>query len=201
MIRVLVVDDHPAVQAGLDALLRREPGLVPVAQAADAGGALRAVAQEQLDVALVDQNLGGEDGVTLTQALRASATGPEVVIYAALVDSYVEIAGRLAGAAAVVPKGARATELFDVIRRVARGEAIRPDEPARLLATAGVAFDDADRPILALLLDGASRADAAAALGMELPQLEQRAAGMLAQLPHRRAREGAVPVAQPEYAR
>jgi DNA-binding NarL/FixJ family response regulator len=197
MIRVLVVDDHPAVQAGLDALLRREPGLVPVALARDPAGAIHALSRERIDVALVDYNLGEENGVTLTQAIRASEEAPAVVLYAALVDTYLEVAGRLAGAAAVVTKGARATELFDVIRRVARGEAVRPAEPARLLATAGAAFAVEDRPIVALLLDGTSRADAAAALGLEPAELEGRTAAMLGRLPGRRQRESVIAVPEP----
>jgi DNA-binding NarL/FixJ family response regulator len=58
MIRVLVVDDHPAVRAGLVAMLRAEPGLVPVASAADAEAAITAARHTEPDVAVVDYHLG-----------------------------------------------------------------------------------------------------------------------------------------------
>lgn len=190
MIRVLIVDDHPAVRAGLEALLRREPGFVPIASTSDSAGAVGALGSGRIDLALVDYHLGVEDGLTVTQALRTREDGPAVIVYSGLVEAHLEVAGRLAGAAAVLTKGAPADELFDVMRRVARGETVRPAEPARLLATAGAAFEDTDRPILALLLDGSHPSEAAETLGMSATELEGRTAGMLRRLRERHDREG-----------
>lgn len=189
MIRVLIVDDHPAVRAGLETLLRREPGFVPIATASDSAGAVGALGTGRIDLALVDYHLGAEDGITVTQALRTGKSPPGVVVYSGLVDVHLEVAGRLAGASAVVTKGAPADDLFDIMRRVARGEVVRPSEPARLLATAGAAFEADDRPILALLLDGSGREEAAATLGMSTGELEGRTAGMLSRLRERQEHE------------
>lgn len=63
MIGVLVVDDHPAVRAGLVALLRREPGIVPVAAAQGMQEALVQAERNGPDVALVDYALGDGDGL------------------------------------------------------------------------------------------------------------------------------------------
>jgi DNA-binding NarL/FixJ family response regulator len=71
MIRVLVVDDHPVLRAGLEAVLRAEPGFVPVGAAADGHEALRLVRRTRPDVVVVDRRLGDEDGLALCRALRA----------------------------------------------------------------------------------------------------------------------------------
>jgi DNA-binding NarL/FixJ family response regulator len=57
MIRVLVVDDHPAVRAGLVGLLRSEPGLVVAGAAANAEDALEAAKRDGPDVVLLDYDL------------------------------------------------------------------------------------------------------------------------------------------------
>ena len=58
MIEVLLVDDHPAVRAGLVVLLRGEPGIVPVFAASGMRDALARAERSQPAVALVDYDLG-----------------------------------------------------------------------------------------------------------------------------------------------
>lgn len=84
MLGVLIVDDHPAVRAGVVALLRREPGIVPVAAAQGAQEAMMllysAFADDRLAVAA---RAAGADGVVskgspadeLFAAIRAAASG------------------------------------------------------------------------------------------------------------------------------
>jgi CheY-like chemotaxis protein len=75
MIRVLIVDDPPAVRAGLVAVMRAEPGLLPVASAADPDGALAEARQRHPHVALVDYHLREGDGLLVCrdQAMTAGA--------------------------------------------------------------------------------------------------------------------------------
>ena len=90
MIRVLVVDDHPVLRAGLEAVLRTEPGFVCVGTAGDGHELLAALRHTRPDVVLLDWRLGHEDGVALCRTLRAETAPPEVVLYTASADSGLE---------------------------------------------------------------------------------------------------------------
>jgi DNA-binding NarL/FixJ family response regulator len=120
MIRVLVVDDHPVLRAGLEAVLRSEPGFVCVGTAGDGHELLAALRRTRPDVVLLDWRLGGEDGVTLCRTLRAETVPPEVVVYTASADEDVIAAADGAGAHAVVEKGADIDQLFDALRLAVR---------------------------------------------------------------------------------
>ena len=77
MIRLVLVDDHPVVRAGLRALLEGQDDLTVVAEASDAAAALAVVQQLRPDVVLMDLNLGtGPGGVTATSAVRARTIRP-----------------------------------------------------------------------------------------------------------------------------
>jgi DNA-binding NarL/FixJ family response regulator len=121
MIRVLVVDDHPVLRAGLEAVLRTEPGFVCVGTAAD-GHELRAArGQTRPDVVLLDWRLGDEDGLALCRTLRAGPAPPEVVLYTATADPGLDGQAQDAGAHAVVEKSADIDDLFDTLRLAVRG--------------------------------------------------------------------------------
>ncbi len=70
-IRVLVVDDHAVVRSGLRLLLEREPGIVPVDEAANAEEAIFRMIEHKPDVLLIDEPATGLDTATATQVLTA----------------------------------------------------------------------------------------------------------------------------------
>ena len=80
MIRVLVVDDHPAVLTGLVVALRGEPGIVPIAGVATSEEALSEARRFDIDLALVDYHLPDSDGLTLCQELKALDPPPKVLV-------------------------------------------------------------------------------------------------------------------------
>jgi DNA-binding NarL/FixJ family response regulator len=120
MIRVLVVDDHPVLRAGLEAVLRSEPGFVCVGTAGDGHELLAGLRRTRPDVVLLDWRLNGEDGVALCRQLRAETAPPEVVLYTASADENLYTAAAAAGAHAVVEKGADIDQLFDALRLAVR---------------------------------------------------------------------------------
>jgi DNA-binding NarL/FixJ family response regulator len=121
MIRVLVVDDHPVLRAGLEAVLRAEPGFVCVGTAADGLQMMAALRRTRPDVVILDRRLGDEDGIALCAGLRSEPIVPEVVLYTANEDPGLDALARAAGAHAVVVKTADIGELFDALRLAARG--------------------------------------------------------------------------------
>src|SRR5215218_4864251 len=109
MIRVLVVDDHPVLRAGLEAVLRAEPGFVCVGVAADGDTMEQALQRTAPDVVVLDRHLGDQDGLLLCADVRAAAGAPEVVLYTADWDPDLEVRARAAGASAAVPRSVRST--------------------------------------------------------------------------------------------
>jgi DNA-binding NarL/FixJ family response regulator len=123
MIRVLVVDDHPVLRAGLEAVLRAEPGFVCVGVAADGAAMHQALHRTAPDVVVLDRRLGDEDGLALCAALRAVAGAPEVVIYTADDSADLAARARAAGAGGAVAKERDVGELFDALRLAVRRRA------------------------------------------------------------------------------
>jgi DNA-binding NarL/FixJ family response regulator len=121
MIRVLVVDDHPVLRAGLEAVLRVEPGFVCVGTASDGHSLLAALRRTRPDVVLLDWRLGEEDGLALCRSLRAEPAPPEVVLYTASAEGGLLEQAAGAGAFAVVEKTADIDQLFDALRLAVRG--------------------------------------------------------------------------------
>jgi DNA-binding NarL/FixJ family response regulator len=135
MIRVLVVDDHPVLRAGLEAVLRAEPGFVCVGVAADGATMTQALQRTAPDVVVLDRHLGDEDGLALCADVRATAGAPEVVIYTADWDPDLDERARAAGASGAIAKERAVDELFDALRLAVRprgavGSAARRDPAA-----------------------------------------------------------------------
>jgi DNA-binding NarL/FixJ family response regulator len=189
MIDVLVVDDHPAVRAGLVALLRSEPGIVPVAAAGGKDEALRSAERSRPDLAVVDFDLRDGNGLELCYELKLAAANTGVLIYSAFAGNGLSLAARAAGADGLLDKVVRPDELFATIRSVAAGRlSLPPTTPAQMVA-GSCRLDSDDLPILGMLLDREPAADIAAVLGLSQAEVGSRVRGVLARLaaPARRA--------------
>ena len=169
MIRIVLVDDHPVVRAGVRALLDGEPGLSVVGEAGDASSAVRLIDTAAPDVVVVDLNLGaGDDGVELTRAVRARVPAPEVLILTTY-DTEADVVRSLdAGARGYLLKDIPADELFSAIRRTARGEPVLAAQAAATLVRRSTAPEGAvterEVEVLELLARGSSNRDLARAL-------------------------------------
>src|SRR6185295_13061171 len=174
---LVIVDDHPAVRAGLRGLIDDEPGLRVAATAATAREGFDAIAHAQPQVALVDLHLPDDDGLSLCLRTRALPNPPRVVIYSAFADANLAVCAAIAGADAVLPKTASPRALLAVLR----GE-LRPPLDPRALRTVGAALDPEDLAILGMLAHGVSEREVAATLGLEPELARARRAAMLAKL-------------------
>jgi DNA-binding NarL/FixJ family response regulator len=154
VIRLLIVDDHPAMRAGLTAVLRAEPGIVPLATASSAEDLEPAMHRTRPDVVLLDYHLPGSDGLRLCRRIKQELPPPAVLLYSAYADASLVIPAILAGADGILNKSAPANELYDALRAVGRGDRVLPPVPHELLTGASQVLDAEDLPILSMVLDG-----------------------------------------------
>lgn len=188
MIRVLVVDDHPAVLTGLLVALRCEPGIVPVAGVSSAEEAIAEARRSDIDVALLDYHLPDEDGLMLCQRLKALDRPPRVLVYSAFAGTGLAISARLAGADGLLDKGVATDTLLAAIRRVWNGSDEMPAVPADEMEIATAALEDADLPIVAMLAGGTTRTEIAATLKIGATELEERLSAIFKRLRRRSPR-------------
>jgi DNA-binding NarL/FixJ family response regulator len=182
MIRVAIVDDHPAVRLGLQTALASQPGLVAVGTAASAADLAPLLYRTDPDVVLLDYHLPDSDGLTLCRDIKASAPVRRVLLYSAYADAAMIVPAIVAGADGLLHKSVRPQELFESIRCVARGGRALPTVSPQLLEAAGMQLDHDDLPILAMLLDRTEPRDIAATLRIDEAELKLRVRRMLTRL-------------------
>jgi len=120
-IRVLVVEDHTLVRAGIQALLRNMPGVEVVAEAGDGHTALRLIEQDRPDVVLMDIALPGLNGLDTLAAAKPYPGTHIIILSMHANDEYVRRALQ-AGAIGYLLKGSEPAELELAIRAAARGD-------------------------------------------------------------------------------
>lgn len=182
MIRILVVDDHPAMRAGLMSVLRAEPGFVPLDAASGSGDVEPALNRTRPDVVVLDYHLPGDDGLVLCRRIKRQVPSPAVLLYSAYADASLMIPARLAGVDGLVSKAAPANELYDAIRRIARGERVLPPVSRELLDAAGAALAPEELPILGMTLEDTPPGEIASTLGLEPGELAHRIDRMIKRL-------------------
>jgi DNA-binding NarL/FixJ family response regulator len=181
-IRVLVVDDHPAVREGMRSMLAREPGMVVAATATSAGEAHAmwpALAHAPVDVVLVDRHLPDEDGLSLCLWLTTRTPAPAVVIAAATSDEALAVPAAVAGASAVWAKTSDPVDLPGVLRSAAAGERRLPADAPAIAGGQAARLAAEDLPILGMLRHDVPPADIAATLGLDDATLAARRWAML----------------------
>ena len=180
--RVLVVEDHPAVSAGVEKLLGSEPDLEVAGVALGCAEATPLAERLRPQAAIVDMHLPDGNGIRLTQELLERKLTSSVVVYTAFMDDLVSLAALIAGASAVVSKGVLGDELVDAVRAAARGGSVRPKVTIDGLVEAAGRLHPDDIPILGMLVHGTSPADIGEVLGVHERELAGRRRRMLTAL-------------------
>jgi DNA-binding NarL/FixJ family response regulator len=155
MIRIALLDDHPAVLTGLQRLLQPARDMEVLAAAADEVALARALRGRKPDVLIVDYDPDRGDALALCRRVKARPGTPRVLIYTAYAGPALTVAARAAQADALVDKREPAKALITAIRGIADGESIMPTVSRGEFEAAVARLDDSDLPIFAMLLDGA----------------------------------------------
>ncbi len=151
-LRVAVLDDHPAVRAGVRAIVDPAPDLRHVGDAATEEELWRLLREARPDVLLVDLHHPGRDGLTLAAVLASRDEAPKVVLHTAARSDELTVAAALAGVAATVGKDESGPALLAASR--AAGEPGARHERLDLLARGRVLarLEPTDRAIAAMRL-------------------------------------------------
>jgi DNA-binding NarL/FixJ family response regulator len=179
MIRVLIVDDHPTVRAGLHGLLRAEPGIVPIGTTGSAEDALVQVTSRAPDVVVADYHLPDGNGLLLGWELKQLQTPPRVVIYSAFAEPQLSLAAAVSGLDAVLDKNSPVEAIFETLRAVVAGRTLIGPIPPHVMRAGASLIDPQDRSIFGLAVAGEPPDEIAAVLGMESRIVKRRIKSMV----------------------
>ena len=165
MIRVLLADDQALVRGALAALLSLEPDLEVVAEVGSGDQVVDAVLEHHPDVALVDVEMPGLDGIAATAAVRRASPDTKVLVVTTFGrPGYLHRALR-AGASGFLVKDTPATRLADAVRRVHAGlRVVDPDLATDSLVAGESPLTPREAEVLRAARDGSPVSTIASAL-------------------------------------
>jgi two-component system response regulator DesR len=167
MIRALLAEDQALVRGALAALLSLEEDITVVAEVGRGEEVVPAAQATRPDVALLDIEMPGGDGLSAALALHATLPGCQVIMLTTFGRSGYLQRALASGARGFLLKDAPAGSLAAAIRRVVAGErVVDPDLALATLADGQNPLSIREREVLAASRDGASIADIAARLSL-----------------------------------
>ena len=193
MIRLLVVDDHPAFRRGLELMLA---GVDDIEIAGEAETGLRAVelaGELSPDVILMDLRRPDLDGIEATRRITRGMASPGIVVLTMFEDDDSVFAAMRAGARGYLLKGAEQEEIVRAIRAAAAGEAIFGPEIAQRViahfasgagstAAAFPSLTDRERDVLELVAAGKGNATIAHELMISLKTVRNHVSNVFTKL-------------------
>ncbi len=188
-IRIVVVEDHALVREGTTELLEREPGCTVAGQAGSAEEALPLIRDLRPDVALVDVELPGMNGIALARAVAEQVPDTRVIMLSAY-DDYAYVIGALeAGVSGYLLKTSTARELGNAVRTAAGGTLVLDEEISRRLSRRWrtgsgnpPVFTPRETEVLNLIARGLPNKQIASQLGLGLRTVETHVSSVLGKL-------------------
>ena len=189
-VTIVIVDDHSLVREGTAELLRQDPGLRVLGQAGSAEEALALLSDLRPDIALVDVELPGMNGIALARTVADQGLPTRVLILSAY-DDYAYVIGALeAGVAGYLLKTSSAKELAAAVRTAAGGALVLDEVLSRRLTrrwrsgpgTTSPALTTRESEVLRLIAQGLPNKQIASQLGLGLRTVESHVSSLLGKL-------------------
>ncbi|MBI2799170.1 MAG: response regulator transcription factor [Gammaproteobacteria bacterium] len=121
MIRILVIDDHPLVQAGLSHVFAEIEDITITGSAKDGEEAMKALAAAEFDVAILDISMPGKHGIEVLRAIGAEHPDLPVLLYTRFPEEHYAVRTLRAGASGYLHKGADPDQIIAAVRALAGG--------------------------------------------------------------------------------
>jgi DNA-binding NarL/FixJ family response regulator len=189
-VTIVIVEDHALVREGTAELLRRDPGLRVFGQASSAEEALDLLSELCPDIALVDVELPGMNGIALAQTVADRGLPTRVLILSAY-DDYAYVIGALeAGVAGYLLKTSSAQELAAAVRTAAGGALVLDEVISRRLTRrwrsgpgkTSPSLTARETEVLRLIAQGLPNKQIASQLGLGLRTVESHVSSLLGKL-------------------
>lgn len=167
-ITVLIIDDHPVVRNGLRGMFDAAPEFSVVGEAGNGPDGVRAAAELDPDVVLMDLRMPGGDGVAAIEEITRTGMRSRVLVLTTYDTDVDTIPAIEAGATGYLLKDAARDDLFAAVRAAAAGETVLSPAVAQRLVrrvrTPGEALSDREQLVLELVAQGTSNREIAAKL-------------------------------------
>lgn len=134
VIRVMAVDDHPLMMAGISGEINVQPDMRVVAEASDGDEALELFRKHRPDVTLMDIRMPRVDGIAAIKAIRQEFPQARIIVLTTAVGDVLALRAFKAGAVGYLLKNLLRTELVETIRIVHKGHKRIPAEIALQIA-------------------------------------------------------------------
>jgi two-component system, NarL family, response regulator NreC len=193
-IRVVLVDDHPMMRAGLRVALKAEPTLEVVGEAATGQASVEVVRETKPDIVLMDVSLPDEEGTETARRLMSEFPLLKVLMVSAFSDADFVNRSIAAGASGYVVKSSGAHELVRAINTVMSGHTYLSPEIASAVVAAyrellavptpksTPALSKREREVLTLIAEGLKARDIAARLNIGAKTVDTYRARLMAKL-------------------
>lgn len=167
-VRILVVDDHPVLRAGVSAMIANQADMIVVGEANDGAEALDRFRALRPDVVVMDLQMPGVNGIDATLAIRAEAPSAKILVLTTFAGDTQAVRALRAGANGYLLKNSVRNRIVDAIRDVHRGK--RHIDPAVAeqiaLYVADEPLTDRELAVLECVAAGQSNRDVAVELGL-----------------------------------
>jgi DNA-binding NarL/FixJ family response regulator len=183
-IRILVVDDHPVVREGVEALVRRQEDMRIVAQASNGREAIQQFRAHRPDVTLMDLQMPEMNGLDALIAVRGEFPEARIIILTTYTGDVQVLRAIKAGAWAYLLKNALHKELLETIRSVHGGKKyISPEVSYSLAEHAGSdALTPAEVRVLRLIAEGNANKEIATQLAVSEDTVKGQVRNILSKL-------------------
>jgi DNA-binding NarL/FixJ family response regulator len=185
-IRLLLVDDHAILSAGLRALLGYYDDIEIVGEARNGTEAVALVSELRPDVVLMDIAMPGLSGIEATRLIREQYPHTQVLVLSQHGERQYVLAVLQAGASGYILKRALGSDLLGALRAVARGETyLQPEVSAVLVEEVrcpGEALTAREKDILAHIVHGETNPQIAASLSLSIKTVEWHRSNLMSKL-------------------
>ena len=184
LVRVMAVDDHPLMMAGIAGEINAQPDMRVVAEATDGDEALALFRIHRPDVTLMDIRMPKVNGVAAISAIRSEFPQARIIVLTTAVGDVQAVRAFKAGAVGYLLKNLLRTELVETIRLVHRGQKRIPPEIAQQIAehAADESITTRELEVLRGVANGSSNKIIASDLGISEHTVKNHLKSILAKL-------------------